>query len=83
MAALSEEALAAQAEEMGMEGLPWDVVRRVVGRLVWGWVAEHESDTVVQLPLKVLFLRLRVTVKVRDCEWLVRALFGPPPPIVA
>jgi hypothetical protein len=79
MAAVSNVALTQHAGAYGMQGLPWDAIRGIVGQVVWRWAQDHWDDTVTKLRVKVLVLPVRITVKVRDCDWLLRALFGPPP----
>lgn len=81
MAAVNRKALEAQASAAGLGALPWAAVQVLVGRIVWQWALEHWDDTVTKIRVKVLVLPLRVTVKVRDCDWLLRALFGPPPAV--
>jgi hypothetical protein len=79
MAAVNSKALQHQAALAGMGALPWAAVQALVGKIVWQWALDHWDDTVTKIRVKVLVVPVRITVKVRDCDWLLKALFGPPP----
>jgi len=59
-----------------LAAVPWEIVRGLVGNIIWKWYDSHKTDTVVRLSVKVIFFPIRITVKVKDCELLFRALFG-------
>ena len=61
---------------VALAGASWEVVRSIVGKFVWKWFDEHRDDTVVRYKVKLIWVPIRITVKVRDCAWLIRALFG-------
>jgi len=59
-----------------LAGVSWEFIRNIVGKFVWNWYDLHLEDTVVKFKIKLIVIPLRVTVKVKDCGWLLRALFG-------
>jgi hypothetical protein len=59
-----------------LAGVSWEVIRSIVGNFVWDWYDSHLDDTVVKFKTKVIFIPISVTVKVKDCGWIFRALFG-------
>lgn len=68
------------AEALGaLGGVSWELIRGVVGKVVWDWYDDHSTDTVVKFKVKIIWFPLRVTVRVKDCGWLIRALFGDRP----
>lgn len=60
-------------------GVSWELIRGVVGKVVWDWYDAHSADTVVKFKTKIIWFPISVTVKVKDCGWLIRALFGDRP----
>jgi hypothetical protein len=75
--AFSVDSFAAASVGTGLAGVSWDVLRPIVGKIVWAWFEQHKADSVVHLVTKIWFIPINFTVKVKDCAWLLTALFGP------
>jgi len=75
--ALSADTFGAASVGTALAGMSWDVIRPIVAKIVWAWFEQHKVDTVVHLTTKIWFIPINFTVKVKDCAWLLTALFGP------
>lgn len=83
MAVLDELDAPATAEAMGFGAVAapvsWEMARSVFAKAIWAWFDEHKKDRIIKVSVKILFLPIRATLKVKDLELPLTVIFGPHP----
>lgn len=81
MAVLDDVDADATAHALGLPAetraaIPWDAAKRVLAHAVWQWFDAHRNDRIVKVGVKIWFLPIRATLKVKDLELPITLIFG-------